>query len=865
MSELTTSKVNRQFRSLRSKCASLTSISLAPPRPKVAVTYGSSLRNATREHQDDTPPLAILQSLDKLGSRLHFDRAIVENMQLSKRIYEVRDAFKNIVQSTSGLPKPDSPVLSRILPLAGICARVVGEHVEVEMKASLGDLSDDEGGQDEIRSQIMDELYEQVPSQYRNYTLVAHALTYILNTCPHHPTLLHALLEVCAAHCLLAEARVVLSALFTAAIFPRPYSTSACPLTHPAHKNFLTTLREACGSAAAVTPIANDRTYTHILIDALSQPCLEQLHAWTSRAVIRLSRELAQQDFAGCFVPLVSGLATALWQSKQSRRSASKGGTEHARSKVHEEALERLAKWLAAMLNTLYGSGPTADGTANYTACVDFLVAVEPLQFHTLSAPPASPGACVVDALCCLTAYCLASPLASTAAVESDLCVLEQILRGATVRNQTLNDLVSRILPLPSFTMFRMPLSEPSEHTPTPPPGDFVHGNGAIGEIDALATPLRARGLLRCEAALYRGALEHVEILISSPPHTVAPSLQLGEKALHDFRLQLLDRAEDAERRCYGNATDPSRPPDASQEWVWEEMVGSWVAKSPAPVQAKIAKDRDLERAAKRRRVESSSHVTKPEKLSNGSLFPAFRQSHSASTGRGRNTQPTTPSTARPIVSWDKENSSDGEDYQDVGTDPLVPGDSTVDDTPVPVRVRKFANTLTYPNVPRSTISFGAARSAMKGAAKPRPRASAPARVVFAVPDSPASASASPSVSASAPPRRRSNFVSLIADSHKNVVSLREEKARARARASMGDAPGLGERDRKRKHLTHGYGGRPNKHSEEEEEDAARGELVAPESSPFRGAAVAEPSSDDALDLFAYPDSSPAASRRRFH
>ncbi len=167
MSELTTSKVNRQFRSLRSKCASLTAISLAPPRPKVAVTYGSSLRNAPKEHQDDTPPLAILQSLDKLGSRLHFDRAIVENMQLSKRIYEVRDAFKNIVQSTSGPPTPDTTVPSRILPLAGICARVVGEHVEVEMKASFEDLSDDEGGQDEIRSQIMDELYEQVPSQYR--------------------------------------------------------------------------------------------------------------------------------------------------------------------------------------------------------------------------------------------------------------------------------------------------------------------------------------------------------------------------------------------------------------------------------------------------------------------------------------------------------------------------------------------------------------------------------------------------------------------------------------------------------------------------------------------------------------------------
>ncbi|KAI0717264.1 hypothetical protein C8T65DRAFT_726300 [Cerioporus squamosus] len=805
MSELTTSKVNRQFRSLRSKCASLTSLSHAPPRPKVAVTYGSSSRNAPRlGEQDDAPPLAILQSLDKLGARLHFDRALVENMQLSKRIYEVRDAFKNIVQSTFGPPKPVSETPCRILPLAGICARVVGQHVEVEMAASLEHLPNAEGGQDEDRGQIMDELYEQVPSQYRNYTMVAHALTYILDTCPHHPTLLHALLEVCIAHGLFSEAQMILHALFTTAILPRPDSPRACPLTHPAHKNFLTTLRETSGGGA----------------------------------VVRLSRDLAQQDFAGCFVPLVSGLATSLWQSNKPQKGASKGGMEHSRSKVHEDALERLAKWLAVMLDTVYRSGPTTDGLEHYSACLDFLVMVEPFRFHTLAGPPASPGACVADALCCLAAYCLASPLAATASVQPDLRVLERLLREATIRNQTMDDLVSRILPLPSFTMFRMPLSELGEHTPTPPPVDLALGHGVIGDFDALATPLRARGLLRCEAALYRSALEHVEILISSPPHTLPPSLQLGEKALHELRLQLLDRAEDAERRCYGNATDPSRPPDASQEWVWEEMVGSWVVKSPAPPQAKIRKDRELERAAKRRRVDTASHHTLSDKLFKGSIFPSTRQSHSTSNVRSER-----PPLSRPVASLDKENSSDGEDYQDIGTDPLISGDSTVDDTPVPTRIRKFATTLG--NVPRSTISFGAGRIHQNGA-KPKP-----------LPESPASASA--------PPRRHSNFATLIADSQKNAISLREEKARERARRAEASpskktvvhTDGI----LKRKRRAHTYDKRHDEPSDSGD-DAARGasSVVERESSPVRGA---EPSSDDALDLFAYPDSSPVASRRR--
>ena len=169
MSELTTSRINRQFRTLRNKCSALNSFTPAPSRPKVSVTYGRSSRgHAYQSHEDDeTPPLAILQSLDKLGSRLHLDRAIVENMQLSKRIYEVRDAFKNIVQAAFGATSEELHRLSPVESLTSICARVIGEHVQSEMDASLEDVPDVDGEEDSVRSKAMDDIYESVPAQHR--------------------------------------------------------------------------------------------------------------------------------------------------------------------------------------------------------------------------------------------------------------------------------------------------------------------------------------------------------------------------------------------------------------------------------------------------------------------------------------------------------------------------------------------------------------------------------------------------------------------------------------------------------------------------------------------------------------------------
>ncbi|KAI0745093.1 hypothetical protein C8Q76DRAFT_851927, partial [Earliella scabrosa] len=873
MSELTTSRINRQFRTLRSKCSALTSLTLAPSRPAVSVTYGSSSRSLARKplDGDDAPPLAILQSLDKLGTRLHLDRAIVENMQLSRRIYEVRDAFKNIVQSTFGTPTEGAMVASRVMPLAGTCARLVGEHIQSEIAASLDGDSNDENREDDIRSNVMDDLYEQVPSSHRKYTLVAHALNYILETCPHDPTLLNALLEVCVSHRLTPEARAVLAALFRVSILPRGNSSSACPLAHPAHKNFLTSLRETCVGSRTAQPGAgsgeqvhaiNDRTFTRILLEALAQPCPEQMHAWTSKGVARLARELRQQDFSGCFVPLVAGLARDVVQGKGTKMKTGVKNDKRAddMQKLHADALERLAKWMVSMLDVLHTT-TAANSTDELRACVDFLVDVESLGLHVVAAPPASPAACVVDAICCLAAYCIASPQTrQLPAIDFDLPVMERLLRSAQVKNQTFDGLVSHVFPLPIVTTFRMPLADTGDDTLTPPPTATPVVRDGTGAIVALATPLRIRGLLQCEVALYRGALEHVEALISAHPHAIPPSLLMTQTELAQARLQLLDRAEDAERRCYGSASDPSQPPVGGGEWVWEEMVGSWVVKSPAPVQAKRIKDQELERTSKRRKTESDS-----KSVARSSRLPSLHDAASRRRGflnsGSRYSMPsvfpkqvsTSISTSRStlrISSKDKENSSDeGDDHQEPGTDPLISGET--DTTPAPKRVRNFATILADAHV--NKISLRAEREAA-ATARTKPRASAPPRV-FAVPESPASASA--------PPRRVSNFATLMADSLRNTVSLREERARERARAEAlrTSQPAPSRQDvLKRKRQPFAFG-RSSPGLDEDESPPFFDDpgFTEPESSPIRGGGLVEPSSDDALNLFAYPDSSPVA------
>lgn len=693
---------------------------------------------------------------------------------------------------------------------------------------------------------------------------IAHALTYVLETCPHHPTLLNALLEVCLSHNLLAEARVVLSCLFGVAIKPRTHSTYPCPLSHPAHKNFLSTLRGACS-----TSILNDRTFSRVLIDTLSQPSTSKLHAWTSKAMIRLARELRERDLAGCFVPLCSGLAVAIAENTPKTRPGTKAGKEphEGLDKLLDDGLERLAKWTISMLDRLHAS--TSDEADEFDACVYFLTNTALHDLHVSDEPPHSPPACLANALVCLAAYCLASPHAASLHPHG-LSELRAILHSAHIKASTFDGLVSHIFPLPRFELFAMPLAE-SEHsnTPTPPPTlADVHGTG-MEALSALAGPMRTHGLLKCEAALWLAALQHIEELISSPTVTqsmTTPGRKLSQSQLYSLRLELMDRVEDAERRCFG--CGPARgahdlpTPAGEGEWEWEEMVGSWVLKSPAPALTKKGKN-DCN-TSKRRKISSTDAALslpprpRPESLVRQALVAARGSSSNVprvmdygdesvsacrptsmpmvKQGKKRKTSPTPQSPIRGLSY--KENISS--DEENMAPPRKISKSTAFQDTQPPRRISSFATILA--DAQTNTISLRAEREA---------RAQSKAASVSSQTSRPFPAH-TPAQSISAPPtsislsRRQSNFSTLLADSQRNVISLREERARGARQVLR-------------------YGQRtpaPSKRvSFDLDGDGHADHWQEPDSSPVRGAGCVHPSSDDALNLFAYPDSSPVRPR----
>ncbi|TFY60180.1 hypothetical protein EVJ58_g5308 [Rhodofomes roseus] len=113
------------------------------------------------------------------------------------------------------------------------------------------------------------------------------------------------------------------------------------------------------------------------------------------------------------------------------------------------------------------------------------------------------------------------------------------------------------------------------------------------------ARSLHAHRLYLLEASLWGNALRQIEDVILTSglggayPFLLRRGAEAGED-LHALREELVGRVEGAEARCFSagaetgaitNTGAPQASTSTSQalsgEWVWEEMVGSWVQKSP--------------------------------------------------------------------------------------------------------------------------------------------------------------------------------------------------------------------------------------------------------------------------------------------
>ncbi|TFK54022.1 hypothetical protein OE88DRAFT_1654479 [Heliocybe sulcata] len=433
--QLDTTKINRLLRPLKAKCTHLANFSEAilpstgNTGPRMITTYSHRPR-ATRVHrphsnrtqplepESSIPPLAVLAEPEMMRPTRLQRLGDAGMMELSRRIYAIRDCFKNILDnvyqkdmrgaagysarmSCTGASEEEvegravrprwigyEPSKQRIPSLRVLCSVVAGRHMKLE-KPELNDgnslVERDVGetvGIDE-EAEVIDELYNSVFPPYRQRTLVSHALTHILDTekVNRNQTLLKSLLEIVLDYDppLVPESHAVVRALLSVALTQNPNKRmSPPPVCHDSHVSWLDDLHRACTdqdpqhhypppetgplrpkyARKPGSPIPPP-TLIGIMLDILQKGSVEDaLEVWTCKAMTRFLDNMRQND-QPCYFLLLTGMADAITRGAVAKDTLEALEDEEALLGVQSafcDILRSLLRWVCPSSTSIDGA-----------------------------------------------------------------------------------------------------------------------------------------------------------------------------------------------------------------------------------------------------------------------------------------------------------------------------------------------------------------------------------------------------------------------------------------------------------------------------------------------------------------------------
>jgi hypothetical protein len=397
----------------------------------------------------------------------------------------------------------------------------------------------------------------------------------ILSTCPHHPTLLTILLDVCTMWSLGYESCTLLGALLMASVSP----TTASPICHPAHSSYLLDLCATWtvdrNETVDCRPTYTKSVFVQILVDVLTT--INTPNAWMCKAVTKLAREVRKSDFLS-FVNLAAGLADTIGHIEGGERTRRvRGKTHHLSSTT--SLRDRLGKWMSAILDRLWANMGFAELEILASPSVWFRELEPIVAFLRHAQSSALHFGChhyvimedeLRDSTTCLATCCL-SALSYQHGNTADVQDLVDLLSETTPITSTFDNLVALVLNGEDLSY-----SQKNWH------------KEVLYKLRKLAALLQSYSLLKLEASLWACALRCLE------------RDSLGRSSLPDgvemLKAQITDAVDDAEMRCFGSVTRPStskpqgskRPSVEEGEWEWEEMVGCWIQRSPVLKRPKL-------------------------------------------------------------------------------------------------------------------------------------------------------------------------------------------------------------------------------------------------------------------------------------
>lgn len=146
--EWTTSRIKRLLRPLKCKCLALSSY--MKETPARMTTYGS---RSSLDHD-----LLPLEAPSNIGVRIHFHKDTVQSLELSKRIYAIRDCYSDLISKMDRPRAKEDANLPTLPSLTSLCSVILGAQISCD---------EEEFPESECSLDISEVLYDAIPPPYR--------------------------------------------------------------------------------------------------------------------------------------------------------------------------------------------------------------------------------------------------------------------------------------------------------------------------------------------------------------------------------------------------------------------------------------------------------------------------------------------------------------------------------------------------------------------------------------------------------------------------------------------------------------------------------------------------------------------------
>ena len=395
----------------------------------------------------------------------------------------------------------------------------------------------------------------------------------VLCICTHHHTLVTILLEYCLSFGLVHESTHLLNIVLAQAFLP---STSSYPppATHPAHTNYLLDLHAkwTTGNKPSVTSpgslLFTTSTFCQAVLGTLSQSSSCNSHIlWTSKVLNRLWHVVESCDLDS-YIVIVHALSRSFWETLGCSPDLIRDGAQPVM--LRDKLSESMSNLLDLLFTRCDSNSSTLTPSRIY-AVIDILYDCHAARLHCLRmSNPGSPND-LPDMIIILTTHILVAFRNSIDNFDRLLTILDD----STPVPTTFSKLMVHFARLQESQAF----------------GDVMEA--FLAKLKTYSSALRSEKLFGLDASLWACALHHFETSMASAQKD---SSTLATR----YKRQLMEAVDAAEHRCFGRDMDSSpvaplpirakrtQRGRLSGHWEWEDMVGSWIRKTPVHKKRKV-------------------------------------------------------------------------------------------------------------------------------------------------------------------------------------------------------------------------------------------------------------------------------------